>query len=101
MKFAKWVKYYGGPTKLAEKLDYKLSTVTAWLKGYNTPDVFDTQAMVRLSRGMLTYDALIKEYKKMRRKPYRPKKSNRDSSKNEQAQQIEATPNETVVDHAE
>lgn len=92
MKLHKWVDYYGGLERLASKLNMKERTIKAWLDGQNTPSIFDTQALVRLSRGNLDYDSLIKELKKLRGRPLR---KNRAKARPviESSQQVEATEN--------
>lgn len=59
-KFDKFVKDVGGINALAKKLTYHPSSVQRWVFGFGSPKSTTIAAIIKLSKGKLTFDDIIK-----------------------------------------
>lgn len=55
----KWVKDYGGPVKLALRLDVYAVTVRHWLHRRGYPKVDTMRKLIQISKNALSYESII------------------------------------------
>jgi len=63
MRLSHWIKEQGGTAKVGQLLDIKRNAVYAWLAGTAIPRPITMQKLVVKSKGKVTYDDIINEYK--------------------------------------
>ena len=68
MTFFNWIKANGGKAATAELLGVSLQSIDHWLAGRSTPKALIMQRIVKVSNKQVSYDAIINETTKNRRK---------------------------------
>lgn len=53
-KFERWIREFGGPSKLAKKLAVNDCTVGAWIRRRGSPNLATANKIITLSKGQLT-----------------------------------------------
>lgn len=61
LAFNAWVKSIGGARVLASKLDVTDHAVRVWLRGEGSPHADKINDIIRLSKGVLTFEQIFKE----------------------------------------
>lgn len=61
MTFHKWIKSQGGPTPVAQKLGITSACVRYWLRRDATPRLRVMKKIVKLSKGQVTLDTIVRE----------------------------------------
>jgi hypothetical protein len=61
LQFNEWVESIGGANRLAEKLDVTGWAVRVWLRGEGAPLAETINTIIRLSKGVLTFEQIYKE----------------------------------------
>lgn len=62
-RFFQWIEDQGGVNVLAEKLGVAHSTVSSWVNKKTTPKAIVMQKIVKMAKGVVTYDDIINETK--------------------------------------
>lgn len=75
MKLSTWIDQTGGTVKSAAALNVKRNVVYAWRKGVAMPRPFTMQAIVKHTRGKVSYDEIINEYRTKREEGKAKKKA--------------------------
>lgn len=61
--FQAWIEDYGGVDKLAKRLKVTPQAVYTWVKRQGYPKVETMRALVKISKGKLTYVSIIESTK--------------------------------------
>ena len=61
LPFNAWVEAFGGANALAEKLEVTGHTVRVWLRGEGAPEASKIDAILKLSKGVLSFQQIYKE----------------------------------------
>lgn len=59
LTFQEWVSDFGGPTRLAEKLNMTDRALHFWLNKKGSPRIPTMRELIKLSGGKLTYEIII------------------------------------------
>lgn len=66
MNFSKWIEKMGGATRLAGKLGVSKAAVSQWDHGIALPNDERKQAIIKLSRGAISYMDIVRHYNNMK-----------------------------------
>ncbi len=58
-KFERWIREYGGPSKLAKSLELHECTVGAWIRRRMSPSLLTAKKILELSKGELTITDIL------------------------------------------
>ncbi len=58
-KFERWVREFGGPYKLSQKLKVSDSAVGSWIRRRGPPNLATAIKIIELSKGKLTVDDIL------------------------------------------
>lgn len=61
LHFKEWVEHFGGARALAEKLNVTDHAVRHWLRGEGSPEAETINTIIRLSKGVLTFEQIYRE----------------------------------------
>lgn len=61
LQFNAWVEEFGGARPLAEKLNVTDHAVRVWLRGEGSPHAETIAEIIKLSKGVLTFEQIFKE----------------------------------------
>ena len=61
LQFNTWVEEFGGARLLAKKLEVTDHAVRVWMRGEGSPHAETIDAIIKLSKGVLTFEQIFKE----------------------------------------